>query len=630
MLKIRAMNLGCSICLGSLLLQSVAIASDETQEAELKHELDPYVVVATRTPIQLERVSPSVKYISLSEMEDWQDHDLVDVLMRQSGVSLKNGSIGAVASLFLRGTNSDQTAFFRDGRRMNRTLSGQYDLEFLNVDNLSSVQIQKGASSVNYGSSGIGGVIDLQTQKSIGKNSTNGSVTGRFGSNNYEKGTITFQTSKEDWGISLSHTSMSTDNERDNDRTESHSSNFRGDVRLGPNLTAELVAHYSEYEKRVPGSTSNPSPNAFNVSENWLLSPGLRVKNNDFNIHTFYSREYFKTDNTYNSGFISYDRLKTDEINLQIDYYGIEDLTLTLGCLYRSEEIEKPSTYFEKLDHSGGFVQSLWQINDAIEVRGGIRYDSFSDYEDSWTWNLELIHFVPNTNLSFFAKIASAYAPPTGQDISYDDNKDSNGNTVNTPILPEESLSYEIGLRQQLLSDRLQLNAVLFRNEIDNYIRYVQYTSNHSDTLSVNEATTEGLELSINYEINPELVLNLGYTYLTAVYDSYIQATQSYEVIRLSERPRHSIQASIHYQPTEIFKLGLSATSQSDRESFNWQDYNSNAESFFVLNCVAELSLSENFSILARVDNLLDESYATSKGYPNLGTSHYIGGRLKF
>ncbi|NCG09139.1 MAG: TonB-dependent receptor plug domain-containing protein [Verrucomicrobia bacterium] len=133
-------------------MASATLATAAESEPEMEHELIPYIVVATRTPIPLERVSPSVEYIDRSEMNFWQDFYLTDVLARQPGINLKsNGAKGAVASLFLRGANSDQTALFLDGRRMNRTMSGQYDLEFLNADNLSSVQIQKGASSVNYG-----------------------------------------------------------------------------------------------------------------------------------------------------------------------------------------------------------------------------------------------------------------------------------------------------------------------------------------------------------------------------------------------------------------------------------------------------------------------------------------------
>ena len=139
-------------------------------ETEVDPEVLPdYVVVSTRTSLPLDRVSPSVCYISAGVMEFWQDRRVIDALKRETGVALRsNGAPGSATSLFLRGTESNHTGFFLDGRRLNPTTSGQYDLESLFLNNLGSVQLQKGSSSVNYGSHGIGGVVDLRTEDTFG------------------------------------------------------------------------------------------------------------------------------------------------------------------------------------------------------------------------------------------------------------------------------------------------------------------------------------------------------------------------------------------------------------------------------------------------------------------------------
>lgn len=643
------------LCLGVLFMTSATLAPAAESEPQMQHELTDYVVVATRTPIPLERVSPSVEYIDREDMDSWQDFYLTDVLARQPGINLKsNGGKGAAASLFLRGANSDQTALFLDGRRMNRTMSGQYDLEFLNVDNLSSVQIQKGASSVNYGSSGIGGVINLQNRSALGPSAENGNLHLETGANNFRKASLAYQISREDFGLSLSHSRLETDNERPNDGLKSHATNFRMDARLAPQLTAELLGQYNKNEKRIPGSITSPSPNAFTESLNWLLSPGLRYEGNNYKVHAFYSREYFRLDDNSYFGFTDKNRLTTDEFNLQIDYLDIDRLTLSLGALHRYEKIQKPDTYLEKMRQTGAFFQALWQLNDALELRGGLRYEDYSDYENDWSWNLEAIYFVPDTNLSVFTKVARAYSPPNGLDIAYDANKDANNNPVNTPLNPEESLSFEFGLRQKLLDDKLEWTAVLFRNEVDNLIEYVSYPSIDTDpsndpgqpnedstadlwddvyptdTYNAKEATLEGAEFSVDYRLNPQLRLNLGYTYLTAVAEKYISANSRFEEIRLPYRPRHLLQVSARYQPNKNLNLGLSAVSQMDRQRDQWQDYNKPTEDYFVLNFVSEYRLDDAVSLLARVENLLDEDYALTYNYPALGRSIYFGVRMQF
>ncbi|CAI8309356.1 MAG: Vitamin B12 transporter BtuB [Opitutia bacterium UBA7350] len=622
-------------CISFLFDMASLKAIPETDPA-IEYTLEPFIVVSTRTPIPLERVSPSVAYVDLETIQHWQDFYLTDVLTRQPGINLKaNGGKGAVASLFLRGANSDQTALFLDGRRMNRTMSGQYDLEFLNVDNLSSVQILKGASSVNYGSSGIGGVIDLQSQNTLGQSTRKGALNLEVGSHAFHKANLAYQISNQDWGMSFSHSEIETDNERANDTLVSSATNFRLDAHINHNLTAEFLGQYAENDKGIPGKTSNPTLKEFTESKSWLLSPGLRYENNNYEVHVFYSREFFRLDHTYNYGGQDKSRLTTDEFNLQIDYEGFDRLTLSLGTLHRKERIRKPGSYQKSIHQSGVFSQALWQLRESLELRGGLRYDTFNLYQNDWSWNLEAIYFVPDTNLSIFTKIARAYAPPTGQDLAYDENRDSNNNLLDTSLNPEESLSFEIGLRQKLLDEKLKWTAVLFHNEIENLIQYVSYPTlpgpfYPSDTFNAREATLEGLEISVDYSLNKQLDFSFGYTLLTALADKYISANAHYEVIRLPYRPRQLLQFTTRYQASKNLNLGLSAVGQIDRQRDQWQDYNLPMKDFFVLNFVTDYQVSESISIFARVENLLDKDYALSYEYPTLGRSLYLGARLKF
>ncbi|MGK0177091.1 MAG: vitamin B12 transporter, partial [Lentimonas sp.] len=159
----RINKIGLILVIGLGMASSTLLAGDEDTEASEnmlpEFELPPYVAVVTRTPLPLDKVSPSVSYISEAEMIQNQDRSIVDVLARQPGVIINtSGTKGGLSSLFMRGTNSDHTGFFLDGRRLNPGFSNQFDLEFLSIDNLSSVEVQRGASSVNYGSAGIGGV----------------------------------------------------------------------------------------------------------------------------------------------------------------------------------------------------------------------------------------------------------------------------------------------------------------------------------------------------------------------------------------------------------------------------------------------------------------------------------------
>ncbi len=222
---------------------SAALNAEEVEaEAGASEELVPYVVVATRTPLGLDRVSPSVSYVSADEMEQWQYRDLSGVLEQEAGMAvISSGAKGAQTSLFTRGTNSDHTAFFLDGRRLNTGFGNQYGLERLSLNNLSSVQIQKGASSVNYGSSGIGGVVDLRSRSAFDVEGNSSILSGETGSHNYTAGAFASAFSEGSLGVSVSGSALTTENDRKNDDYEYEGVNSRVDYLLTDYLSLEFL-----------------------------------------------------------------------------------------------------------------------------------------------------------------------------------------------------------------------------------------------------------------------------------------------------------------------------------------------------------------------------------------------------
>ena len=631
--------LGLALTCSTSALRAEAITTDDATSQELL----PYVVVATRTPIELDRVSPSVSYISAEEIEFWQDRSLVDSLTRQTGLAFKsNGAPGSLTSLFVRGTNSDQTGFFLDGRRLNPGFGNQFNLETLDIGNLSSVQVQRGASSVNYGSNGIGGVVDLQTQSNIGEDAHVGSVMGEVGFHQYARGAAAGSITFESWGVSFGASTLTTDNDRPNDTYENHSFNSRYDYKIADGLYFELVTLYSNSDKDVPGNQSSPTYRDNQENQNWLISPGVRYTTDKISMHAFYSRtsSELKNDIEDSSGDIYMTRteVESDEVNLQVDYTATDELLLTAGTVYRNDGAYDPNLnaydsdlpvgkYENNAGQTGVWSQAQWRISDAFEVRGGARFDSYTDYDNSTNGSIEVIYFAKDINLSVFAKVASSYSPPSALDSAYDEDFDSGKNPSNTILNPEESVSYEFGVRQTFLEDTLEYSVVLFHNDIDNLIVYESFNAPDfsdfwSDTYNVGEATTEGVELMVKYAVSEQMNLGLNYTYLTAEDDDADQ--------RLAYRPRHLLQLTATYQPIDSVTIGFSGVGQFDRERNVWGNANEGIEDFFVVDLFADWIVTERLTLFTRVNNALNENYESTYDYPALGSTGYIGARLSF
>lgn len=628
--------LGLALTCATSALRAEAMTIDDAASQELL----PYVVVATRTPLELDRVSPSVSYIGSEEMELWQDRSLTDVLSREAGmVVVLSGAKGAQTSLFTRGTNSDHTAFFLDGRRLNAGFGNQYALERLSVKNLSSVQIQKGASSVNYGSSGIGGVVDLRSRSAFDLTEATSSVGAEFGSHDYMAGSASTAFTQDRLGVTVSGTAMDTDNDRDNDHYRSQTVNSRVDYLLTDTLSLEFVGQYDNTEKELPGDTTDPTPYDEQDSEDWLVSPGIRYATDELTVHLFYSYSESDIDldqveeafvpgsrPSISLGFFpvsNNSKVESDEVNLQADYTVRDNLFLTAGMVYRNDQVsnsnlntfnplEPAIPYDETFEQVGMFGQALWILGD-LELRGGVRYDDYSDFDDQLTGSFETVYKLTDWNLTLFAKVASSYAPPSAVDMAYDFNPDSSLN-------PEESNSYEIGLRHDLLDGDLKYSLVLFRNEIDELLGYDTDTFY---TYNIDSATTEGVECSLGYVVSESLSLATSYTYLTATDDDADK--------RLVRRPRHMLQLSADYQFTETLHAGIQGVGYFDREDIDAATYAQiDQEDYFVVNLVADWKVTDQLTIFARAENLLDESYEQANGYPALGSTGYIGARLSF
>jgi vitamin B12 transporter len=540
----------------------------------------------------------------------WQDRRLIDVLQRQAGLSVKvSGAPGDQTSLFVRGTNSNHTAFFLDGRRMNPGMHNQYNIENLQVDSLGSVQLQKGASSVNYGSAGIGGVVDLQPKSVLGTEGYEAQATLECGSNAYGRAAFTVSVSDENWGVSFGGASLETDNERDSDGISSESYTVKGEVKATKNLTAELLGDFSYVENDYPGPVASPEYAGWNKVKSWLVSPGLRYITDEFTVHGFYTYGDYKYEGPY-----GVEAMVSDELSLQADYAFMNDVQVSIGAIYRDDEVDDDGLNLS-MEQFGIWAQVVAQPMDSLELRAGARNDKFSDFDNSLDANVEVIYTAQELGLSVFTKLATSYAPPKPLIVGFE-SADDHG----TPLEPEKSVSYEFGLRQKLLDDKLELDLVLFRNEIEDLVesRDIKQTW---DYFNLGNATTEGIEFSADYELCKKVDLGVAYTYLTAVNED----TDA----RLAYRPRHTVQLSATYQTSDDFSFGLHATGCVDREPSVY-DGIEDIEDFIVASLVANWKVYENLDLFIRVENLLDEEYAVSYDYPSLGRAGYFGARLSF
>jgi vitamin B12 transporter len=169
---------------GDILAQG---SSDVTGSSEL---LGTVVVSASRAAEQLREVSSNITVISGDQVELAAAESLHDILLQQGFASI---DYGATSVLQIRGvyksSNVQTTAVVLvlvNGRR-----TGVTDVRQISLDNVERIEIIRGPAAVQYGSSALGGVINVITKRGV-SDSFSMSLEEGIGSWGLDKSALTF------------------------------------------------------------------------------------------------------------------------------------------------------------------------------------------------------------------------------------------------------------------------------------------------------------------------------------------------------------------------------------------------------------------------------------------------------
>ena len=142
--------------------------TQSTAQTITEESLDEVVVTDSRFELKRENSGKTVIKISKQEIENNQGRTISELINTKSGIEI-NGSrsnAGQNLGVYVRGGRNRQVLVLIDGIQVNdpSELSGGYDLRLLNLNQIESIEIIKGAASTLYGSGAATAVVSIVTK----------------------------------------------------------------------------------------------------------------------------------------------------------------------------------------------------------------------------------------------------------------------------------------------------------------------------------------------------------------------------------------------------------------------------------------------------------------------------------
>lgn len=607
---------------GLTLLGSHLLLGEEAQKKE--KELPLTVITATKTETEAWRTASSITVIDRKKIEEEKYRLLPDALRSVPGLTIADpGTTGTVASVFMRGTATKDTMLLIDGRPLPGNLAGSYNLETTTLDNVERIEVLRGPAASLYGGRTMGGVINIITRSGRGLEKPETTAFFEAGSyGTFREGISTLGSAGDlDWAFEASRADIQ--GQRINSQFQQSSTAGKIGYQISDSLRFDLDLRYYTADVGVPGTLALNDEDNHLLTEFWSISPRLIWETNENWKQTLtYSHSQFRQVATGFPGtfFQPNNRIssRTDFLEYQSEIQLLDQWSITAGAWLQDQDIKRfnDSAGLEDIAQSQTnwalFLQSQAEVLPGLNLLGGLRYDSYSDFDDAVTWRAGVSYRVPVISTVLHANYGTAFTPPTPQDLT----PVFGGNP--SLLEPESSRGFEFGISQTLMQNKLNLHATCFRNDIqDTY----QYLPPLFVPMAVGEAMTRGLEAGFDWNPCRAFGLNLDYTYLDAE-DVTNRA-------RLVRRPRHSISGGIQLRPYQDITLSLSANYVIDREDFTFAGQ-TDVEDYLNVRLSASWRVSKNLELFGRIENLLGDQYAEIPGFPALDTGAYAGLKLRF
>ncbi|WP_318494116.1 TonB-dependent vitamin B12 receptor [Photobacterium leiognathi] len=614
----------------ALAVTSVYFPSFSSIAADDKAQVDDVMVVtANRFEQLVTSVLAPFNVVTRQDIDKVQAKTLTEVISLLPGVQVtQNGGRGQLASIMVRGTNSDQVLVLVDGIRMARSVAGSVDFNQIPLTQVERIEFTRGARAALYGSEAIGGVINIitltgtdtlsKTKLHLGVGSHNYQEANASGAYNIGDKTVLQLAAgyESDDGYNVRPQPGLNDGDKHgfDSRNASLALHHQFNNQLSGYVATRWYKNHYQYDASGFDSEVGDVVHKYVQAETEFndYSAGLEYVQNSYKSSLIL--DYQKQDN-----FDYVD--KTNVVNRQDQYHQrniqwhnqyqlLSTLSVSGGIDWRQEQWADFTGFAgdKERDNTGYYAVGLWDYS-PVSIETSVRLDDNQQYGTHSTYNIAGGWYL-NDNIQLRASYGTAFKAPNLYQL-YVKSRSSWGETIGNPNLkPETSKNIDISLHADY--DIGSLAVTVYQMRIDDLINYTGGMPSYENVSG--ESKIKGIEVEADFD--------------TGII--------SHQLNFDFKEPRDSKGNQLIRRDKFSFKWVGSASYGDLDTAVTYQyhgkrpDFGSELPAYDTWDLALTYWLQPKLALKGRVANLLDEQYETAGGYEMPGRTYYTSINYQF
>ena len=591
-----------------------ALAQEEQKNDSLVQKtnyLDEVVLLDARIPLKRSQSGKPVLRIDEKQIKQFNGRSLSELLSTQAGIEVVGNRLitGQNLRLAVRGSSNNQVLILVDGVRVAdpSRIGNDFDLNFLSLDQISSIEILKGGASTLYGSSAAAAVVNISTHK-VTKNQLNVSLNAgteqaqneSLNQFNYLSNHIQYALKAKDIFFKVGYAGLKTSG------MSAVESGTEKDPFARYNVHAQLGGKHSQFSWYVQASKAKIENDYDNV---------FPVEDADFNAISTFENIAVNAKYTYGLGELSLDtgmqntdREYRDNFPAQYTAYNrtleiVNRLKLSDQWYSVQGYLKQQASYEDRpaLEQNDLFANVVYASTSGLNFNAGVRRNDHETYGEHFTYSVNPSYSFSLVEEEFklFGSYNTAFIAPSLFQLydTYSGNAD---------LMPEESASLELGFTWVKEDGRATL--ALFQRTEDPKIVYDFSTYAYANAPS--DIKYQGVELSYTNRLFEELDFNLNYTFTEL---------KNGALIRL---PKHAVDSSLNYAFKDESNLGLYYAYRGKRQAVD----TSLLEAYSLIDLrYAKAFYDEKLTAYIWLSNIFDTDYIEITDFTTRGRNFRIG-----